>query len=393
MSQESAHSDAEPRLRVLDAFRAIAILGVLVHHYLSRYAPPDHVPSLYGYANRYPQWLDLGAMGVQFFFIISGFVIFMSVHRCDHLLEFWTRRLARLYPAYIAATITTFVVVNAIGPAEFHSGVKDVLVGLAFLSPYVPGTRFVEPAYWSLVVEMQFYVCIGILFTVFHRRFELAWTLYICAGIALWILGRTTPWTALGSLSRHVFLAAYAPYFTAGMVFYQLYTSRREGRAAVGVWAMSVAAFAEYVTATPQLMFVQHLLTGAMIVAFALFIGGRLKWLATGPLVFIGGISYSLYLLHQYIGVSLIPFFTRALHLPDLVAFAAVAGICGIMAYAFTRWIETPAKRALLTVARHRLFPKLAARWPALAFGRRRTSESCDSSWSRGAAGTRIVRP
>ncbi len=364
MSQTNTRGESEQRLRVLDAFRAIAIFAVMAHHYLSRYAPPDRSSSLYGYVHQYPQSLDLGAMGVQFFFIISGFVIFMTLQRCRHLLEFWSRRLARLYPAYVVGLILTFVIVNTLGPAEFHSTIKDALIGLTFMTSFASGTRFVEPAYWSLVVEMQFYFCIGILYTFFRPRFELAWTLYMGAGMLLWIAGESTQWHVLGSVSRQVFLASNTPYFTAGIIFYLLYRGTRRG-----VWMMSIAALAEYVLATPSFNISQHIATAAMLVAFTLFVAGRLEWLATDVAVFVGGISYSLYLVHQYIGVSLIPLFTRGgLGLPDLAAVSAVTLICGVLAYEMTRWVEIPAKRILLRLTGRVLFPKLCVYFPTLAF-------------------------
>jgi peptidoglycan/LPS O-acetylase OafA/YrhL len=357
MNLKGAHGEDDGRLGVLDAFRAIAILGVLVHHYLSRYAPPDHVPSLYGYAHRYPQWLDLGAMGVQFFFIISGFVIFMTLQRCNHLREFWVRRLARLYPAYVCAAALTFMVANLIGPPEFHTDLRDFLVGLTFMTNYVPGAHFVERAYWSLVVEMQFYVCIGIVFALWRRHFIQAWTAFSCIGTVLFILGRVTPWYVLGSISRQVLLAAYVPYFTAGIVFYRLYSRRRgvpvERAETVWLTVISIAASAEYVVSTAATTAAHHLVVAAMLVMFVLFIRGWLEWLAIRPLLLVGAVSYPLYMLHQYIGVSLIPYLTR-LHLPDLVCFAAVTAACIAMAYAFTRWIERPAKRLILQYARRR---------------------------------------
>jgi peptidoglycan/LPS O-acetylase OafA/YrhL len=237
LNTQNPSGGGRSRLLVLDAFRAIAILAVMVHHYLSRFAPPDHIPSLYGYRHSYPQWLDFGTMGVQFFFIISGFVIFMTLQRCRHLFEFWTRRIVRLYPAYVVAMLLTFCVVNTIGPLELHRSPADFLVGLTFLTPYVPGVKYVDGSYWSLVTEMQFYFVIGILYTLFRRQFVLVWTAYACTGAVLWWLGASDVSHPLRTLARHVFLTESVPYFTAGIIFYQLYSGVKQAW-----WPLAIGA-------------------------------------------------------------------------------------------------------------------------------------------------------
>jgi len=363
MSPGSTPTDTESRLPELDAFRAIAIFGVLVHHYLSRWAPPDHTPSLYGYHYSYPQWLDLGALGVQFFFMISGFVIFMTLERCEHLLEFWVRRIARLYPAFLVGTFVTFAIANTLGPPEFHSTLKDALIGLTFLSGYIPGAELVEPAYWSLVIELQFYCCIGIVYTLTRGRFIAGWTAYCAVGTVLMLLGQIPGWHILVTLAHHLFLSAYTPYFTIGIAFYLVFSGYRPGW-----WIFALAALVEYVVATPLTSLAQHLTVGAMVFAFGGFVAGRLKFLAVRPLLFVGGISYSLYLLHQYVGVSLIPYFTRGLGLPDLVATGLVTALCMGMAWLMMRYVEVPAKRALLRWSRQHLFVTLPRYLPALSF-------------------------
>jgi peptidoglycan/LPS O-acetylase OafA/YrhL len=350
------------RLEVLDSFRAIAILAVVVHHYFSRWAPPDHPRNLYGYASSYPQWLDIGALGVQFFFMISGFVIFMTVERCRHVFEFWSRRFARLYPAYVAATALTFVLANLAGPPEFASSAIDAAIGLLFLTTFIPGTRFVEPAYWSLVVEMQFYFWIGLLYALARNCFIAAWVGFVALGLAAWTIGSWEGLHAARSVARYVLIAPYLPQFTAGMACYLAFRGR--GTEAAVLAATAVIGY--YATARIYpLEF--HLAHVAMVAAFIGFLTGRLEWLALRALVFVGGISYSLYLLHQYVGVILISALRQSTGMHDLLSAFVATVSCVFLASLFTRHIEEPGK-TVLSRWTQRVLATGIAQSPGLAF-------------------------
>ena len=71
------------RIKILDGFRALAIISVMLFHYFSRYT----TIGLYPYKDRY-DFFSLGALGVQFFFIISGFVIYFTLKKTISILEF-----------------------------------------------------------------------------------------------------------------------------------------------------------------------------------------------------------------------------------------------------------------------------------------------------------------
>ncbi len=362
MTSHGEDSAATGRLAVLDAFRAVAILAVLIHHFFSRWAPPDHPTNLYGYSHSYPQWLDIGALGVQFFFVISGFVIFMTLERCRHLFEFWARRIARLYPAYLVATLITFVAANWLGPAEFSSSASDAAISLAFLTTFVPGARWVEPAYWSLAVEMQFYFWIGLIYAFSRENFVRAWCGFTLLGLALWIAGTPDSLHLLRNISRYVFLAPYLPHFTAGVMFYLLYRGRRQGCAALGL--LSLVTYA--VTAIDQPV-ASHYAHVVMIAAFALFLRGQLAWLAVRPLVWVGECSYALYLLHQYLGVMMIGALTSLLGLPDLLAASLATAACLALAGLLQRTVEQPGK-AWLTGRLSTVLETLSAKLPRLAY-------------------------
>jgi len=366
----------------LDVFRALAIGGVLIYHYLARFAPPIYVHDVYGYQHHYPRWLDVGALGVQFFFIISGFVIFMTLEKCRDPFDFWLRRFARIYPAFVVATFLTFALVNAYGPADFHSRWIDAFVGLTFLAKDIPGTVFVEPAYWSLAVEVKFYLLVGLVYAVAKGRFAVGWSLLVGVGVVAYLLGESPRLPVLRWVANHVLLMECLPNFTAGIAFYKLWKGERGG------WQVFAALAAiNYVVVAPGRGLMVHGAEVGMMLVFALFSLRKLEWLTFRPLVFVGGISYSLYLVHEYIGVSLIAILEHRLHVPDLVAALVAVVVSGALAHVMTRFIEAPAKHALLAWGSIRI-ARLAALFPNLAFTMPRAGKS-----EAGTVGHGIPRP
>ena len=334
------------RLGVLDAFRAVAILAVVAFHYLRCWAPPGNAHNLYGYHQTYSHWLSLGNLGVQFFFMISGFVILMTLESCRTLPEFWFRRFARLYPAYIVVLLSSYVLSNSLGPAEISSTPADLLGGIGLVLPNLFGGTFVDLAFWSLLVEAQFYALVGVLFTLGRQRFVPAWIVLVTAGLVCWLLGGWTGWQPLTLLRHPFFLLPHAAYFSAGMGFYRLY--KQETAQGIALLALAIVA---YVIVNFSAAWSTHLVCLAMVLAFALFLSGRLRLLERGPLPPLGEISYSLYLVHQNLGLILIAGFTR-IGTPDLLAAAAALAVSTGVAYALNRSIEGPAKQALLRWAR-----------------------------------------
>jgi peptidoglycan/LPS O-acetylase OafA/YrhL len=340
---------ARDRIQTLDAFRAIAIVAVLLFHYLYRYTLPTNDTDLYGYQYSY-SFVKYGYLGVEFFFIISGFVIYMTLDRCNSAVQFFVRRFARLYPAYLVAMTLTFLLVNAIGPTEFHRSFKEWLVGLSMQSTHF-GVAWVDGVYWSLLVEIKFYAWAGLLYLLSKQNFDLLWCAFAVVATAIGLVSED-----LGNL---LFVSQYIPFFTFGLYFYRQYSNgkqRLQMLLATGILCYLVA----WRSADP----VVHIAVAVMLAVFYAFSRGKLGWLATAPLLFLGDISYSLYLVHQRIGVSLIRIVRREFGLPDLIAAFLAFGCSVLIAYCITRWVEHTWKRRITRFAEETIMPRMVAyRW------------------------------
>jgi peptidoglycan/LPS O-acetylase OafA/YrhL len=255
-----------------------------------------------------------GWLGVQFFFLISGFVICMSSWSRS-LGEFFVSRTVRLYPVYWFAVILSAGIITAfrseaaqISSIRPPTSLSDVLLNLTMVQEPL-GVRHVDSVYWTLWIEMRFYLLFAIVvwLGVTYRR-----TVLFCS---LWLVA-----TIVTAMSNVPFLGAIvmppvAPYFIAGIAFYLMYRFRPTLVlwCIVGVcWLMAlrnvhgdVRYFNGFLKTSLEWRYAAIMVTlfFAAVGATAL---GWLSWARWRWLTVAGVLTYPLYLLHQDLGLLII---------------------------------------------------------------------------------------
>jgi peptidoglycan/LPS O-acetylase OafA/YrhL len=277
------------RLTQVDGLRAIAALSVVAFHYTTRFnqlflhTSPTHVEVPFGY------------LGVNLFFAISGFVIYMTLDRSQVPLDFVVSRFSRLFPSYWAAVILTWIVVSAVGLQAYEVSWKAAAFNLTMLQAFfsVPD---VDGVYWSLQIELLFYIWMLVLWVTGALRFAayvcIGWlVLAIVAGFSERIIGIRLPY----SLS-YFLLLDWIPWFAMGMTTFLTLKEKSFKAIHVVVLLFALIAIASK-NQMPTLVF-------APVVFIILFAASRSRvpLLAWKPLVFFGVISYPLYLVHEKIG-------------------------------------------------------------------------------------------
>jgi peptidoglycan/LPS O-acetylase OafA/YrhL len=127
------------------------------------------------------RWFRLyfsGEIAVRSFFIVSGFLIFMSYDRSSSLTSYFTKRIRRIYPAYFTIVVLCaigLVTVSTLSAQQYYFSAdwfKYLAANLSFLNfvhPTLPGVfasneePFVNPALWTLKIEMMFYFSVPII--------------------------------------------------------------------------------------------------------------------------------------------------------------------------------------------------------------------------------------
>lgn len=326
-------SASKQRIGIINALRGFAALAVAWGHFVAgqgRFLGPT---GKYGY------------LGVEIFFVISGFVIPWSLYRSGYTARdygrFLLKRNLRLYPPYLASIAISLLATNFILAPLFHiprialSG-RDLLLHFTYLNDIVH-VPWVNVAYWTLAVEFQWYLLVGLAYPLLASRSKLA---RFAITVAMLLAYYTIFW------DRLVF--HYLPIFLIGVFVFQWRARIIQRYEMLGLIAVMTLAMLRISGLLVPLVAVP---TG-LLIAFSHFenrLANR-----------VGDISYSLYLLHLPIGVAVIGLLARIPFSSWYLGLLDVIGVAASMAAAWVLYelVEKPSQELSSSIRFVRRAPK-----------------------------------
>ena len=268
---------SQDRIAAVEVLRGLAALAVAWFHCTNA----NPVFPATGWLRLSGAW---GWLGVECFFVISGFVLPLAMYRGRYRVEdagrFLARRLIRLHPAYLVSLAVTVALWYVSSPEDARPpSAMQVLLHAVYLPAFF-GYPWLNTVYWTLAIEVQFYLLLACSFPLLSHPAKPVRIAWLAAAAALsWLLPSEIlvfRYLVVFAMGAAVFLVAVDLIDRAtGMVLLVLLA------AAAGVvhgWPAAMAA-----TAT------------AVLIASRLPLGWR-------PMVGIGAVSYSLYLIHAPLG-------------------------------------------------------------------------------------------
>lgn len=347
------------RISSLDGLRFFAIFFVALYHYYARWTVPVNSENLYPYGDLYSQIsiFKYGHYGVQLFFIISGFVIAITLGRCKDWVEFGVRRFSRLWPSMLLCSVLTYVFLSFYD-GYFHVSFWNFFPSLTFVDPAIYRAVFhsqeffwMDGAYWSLYVEVRFYFLMAVLYFGFRSKFvpSFAALATLVTGLSVYANVADVKWLTV--LLNGVFFVKDMPWFVLGVGLFYGYKGER-GYASLLLGIGMLALVCESILqGSPFVLFL-----GVGLVAFV-WMALEAEWLGrllSLPIVsMVGMSSYSLYLLHQSVGVAAIGRLGVFLSpeskvLPWLPLFVFVA--LSVLAAMIFRYWESPMDKLLIKI-------------------------------------------
>ncbi|WP_342389433.1 acyltransferase family protein [Pseudomonas sp. TH21] len=338
---EAGLSDAKLKFRGdVQGLRAIAVLAVIIFH-----------------AQR--SWLPAGFIGVDIFFVISGFLISSIIIEREKAFSwsgFYWQRVKRIVPVYIAMLVVVTCISSILFIHSDFSYFKKSVVSAFFFrsnqyfsvfgSYFAPGAHELPLLHtWSLAIEMQFYVFLPALILWTPRK----WRGPLLGGMCVAFFVYAEWALSLPENSKHVYfsLAARVPEFLVGAFIAVAGVGNRWSSQVASVVSVAGLAllgacfvyidekhFPGFSAALPCLA------TGMLIAAKGSFVS---QFISTRAFVWLGALSYSLYLWHWPV-LAFMRYYLGHDELPGVWLFSFVV-ITYLLSWMSFRWVEEPARR------------------------------------------------
>lgn len=325
--EAGTHSE---RIGIVDAVRGIASLVVCLFHLA------HHLPKSSALNEPTKHW---GVVGVFMFFVVSGFVVPLSLSRVNppyqvrDFFRYMLRRVIRLDPPYFASIILALAVIGLANLIPGYRGQRldldplQLFLHIGYLNG-IFGYSWANGVFWTLSLEFQFYVLIGCIFPLLYSKNPIVWR------TVFWLLCLSQLLPTVRSFTGNnysVFVYDYLSIFLMGIAGFQLLTRR------INTWEylISLAVLAwPFSLGLPSLVGVAT----SLLISFVRFTPGR-------SLMFLSNISYSLYLSHVPIGRSIVHLLRRVFPetlITDFLIVVLATLPCLLIAYLMYRFIEVP---------------------------------------------------
>ncbi len=321
------------RFEELDALRGIAALMVVIFHLTMGREEAE-------------LGFKIGTTGVDLFFIISGFVISISIGKVSNATEFVINRIARLFPTYWAAVTFTFTIITVYGFIKSEPIRWIDYAGNMTMFQYYMNIPNLDGPYWTLIIEMLFYIFMVLLF----KTKLLSHILLVGSFFTISIVISSLFFWGFQTRSVFIFipLLEFFPLFFTGILFYKIKTGTKHFYHYLLLVMCLVSQILLFDHAGGSKSFINQteyaVALSVYFSSFLLFVHNKLSFISKRPFLFLGKISFALYLTHLYlINGHVLPLLINRLEINFWISSLLVCLPVSIaVATAITYWIEIP---------------------------------------------------
>jgi len=342
------------RFLFLDGLRGIAALAVVLYHFNGALLEVSQNWT----SGLFTKFFDYGYLGVDIFFVISGFVIPYSVSRFEPSFQFLgrfvLRRSIRLDPPYwLTIFLELFVLFLTINYFSSYSSISSLPDMAKVLSHFIYaqdmlGYGNIIEVFWTLCFEVQFYLFF-VLSLIFVRNLNkivgatIANVIIFIIGAGIFVYSILLFFTPLESPIAGLFVPRWFQFFLG---FLAMRSVRKGSLRVEFIVASSVILAASALNPSGADNGIVAVVTAGLLVIAG--VNGKMgTWLSSRPLQFLGRTSYSLYLIHSVVGWRLIKLLGSWVE-PDpalyllIVLFIAGVAISILVAWAMYILVEKP---------------------------------------------------